>query len=101
MQYVIDTSNPISINWGAKGNERIVQNVLNLISTWMNEIAYSRNKGIDPTLLDKPVDIASAQYISEVYRVIQDYEPRAEIEEIKLIGVDNEGNMQFKVVINI
>lgn len=101
MQYVIDTSKPININWGATGNERIVQNVLNIINTWKYEVAYNREMGIDSRLLDKPKDIAAAQYIAEVYRIVPIYEPRAEVKEVTFLQVDDEGVMQFKVVVNI
>jgi phage baseplate assembly protein W len=101
MEYVIDTSNPVTLNWNATNNERIVQNVLNLISTWKYEVAYNRDMGINSELLDKPLEIASAQYLSEVIRVIQDYEPRATVNELKFTGVDVDGNMQFKVVIEV
>ena len=101
MEYTIDTSQEVNLNWNATKNERIVQNVLNIISTWKYEVSYNRKIGIDPSLLDKPVEIASTQYISEVYRVIQEYEPRVTVRAVKFTGVDTEGNMQFKVVINV
>lgn len=101
MEYTIDTSQPVILNWNATKNERIVQNVFNIISTWKYEISYNRKIGIDSSLLDKPVEVSSSQYISEVYRVIQEFETRAIVKEVKLIGVDTEGNMQFRVVIEI
>lgn len=101
MQYTIDTSQPIKLNWSASGKERIVQNVFNLISTFKYEVAYNRAKGINPSILDKPVNVLEGAYIAEVYRVVDEYEPRVTVEKISLIGVDDEGNMQFKVVIDI
>lgn len=101
MKYEIDTSKSVRLNWAAKGAERILQNVLNLISTWQYEVAYNRVKGIDPSILDKPVDVAAALYIAEVYRVVSEYEPRATVKEVLFSGVDNEGHMQFKVVVEI
>lgn len=101
MEYVIDTSQEVNLNWNATNDERIVQNVLNIISTWKYEVAYNREMGIDSTLLEKPTQISSAQYISEVFRVIQEYEPRVTVKEVKFIGTDENGNMQFKVVINV
>lgn len=101
MSYTIDTSQPINLNWSATGKERIVQNVFNLISTFKYEVAYNRAKGINPAILDKPINILEAAYISEVYRVVDEYEPRATVEKVSLSDVDDEGNMQFKVVIDI
>lgn len=101
MTYEIDTSKPTPLNWRAKGADRILQNVLNLISTWRYEIAYNRTQGIDPSLLDRPPDTAAALYIAEIYRVVSEYEPRATVQEVTYLGVDKEGHMQFKVVVEI
>ena len=97
----IDTSQPNSLNWKAKGSERIVQNVINLINTFQYEIAYDRTIGINPKISDKPSDISASLYISEIYRVINDYEPRVIVKEVKITKVDENGDMQFKVVIEI
>ncbi len=101
MNYTIDTSQSINLNWSAKGKERIVQNVFNLISTFKYEVAYNREKGIHPAMLDKPRHILEAAYISEVYRVVERYEPRVTVVSVSLINSDVEGNMQFKVVIDV
>lgn len=101
MQYTIDTSQEIKLNWGASGKERIIQNVFNLVSTFKYEIAYNRAKGIDPSILDKPANVLEGAFIAEVYRVVEEYEPRATIKSVSLIGTDNDGNMQFKVVVDV
>lgn len=101
MIYNIDTSMTIQLNWNANGKERIVQNVINAISTWKREVAYNRNMGISSNLLDSPKNIAVAKYISEIYRVVPEYEPRATVKEVDFINIDDNGNMQFKVVIEI
>lgn len=101
MEYVIDTSQPMQLNFGAIGAERILQNVINLINTFLYEVAYNRTMGINPEIFDKPVDVAAALYAAEVYRVVSDYEPRAKVKKVNLLSVDDEGLMQFKVVIEI
>ncbi len=97
----IDTSKEYTLDWQAKGIDRIVQNVRNLISTFRYEVGYDRTKGLDPTLIEKPYDDAVALFISEVYRLVDTYEPNATVESVTPIGVDEEGNINFKVVINI
>jgi len=97
----IDTSKPVQLNWDASGIERIAQNVRNLISTWRYEVAYNRTLGIDTSILDKPADVAAALYIAEIYRLISDYEPRATVKEVQITGINDEGNMQFRVVIEV
>jgi phage baseplate assembly protein W len=101
LEYTIDTSEEINIDWSATGKERIVQNVRNLISTAMYEVSYSRKKGIDSSLFDKPSNIASSLYISEIYRVVDEYESRATVKSVTYLGVNYEGHMEFKVVIDI
>jgi len=101
LEYFIDTGQPHNINWSASDEQRIIQNVQNLINTWKYEVAYNRVMGMDPTLLDQPLDIAVAMYTSEVFRLVSDYEPRAKVTEVGFSGIDDDGNMQFKVVLEI
>lgn len=101
MEVIIDTSAQHSLNWAAKGVERIAQNILNLITTWRYEISYDRTKGLDTSISDKPANIAASMYIAEIYRLIDTYEPRATVKEVISLGVDNDGKMQFQVVVDI
>lgn len=101
MQYVIDSENTVKLNWEAKGTERIIQNVFILLNTWKYEVAYDRTMGMNTGFLDKPFNTAAALYISEVYRIISAYEPRTEVKDVKVSGIDNDGNIGFKVVIEI
>ena len=101
MIYEIDTSNPVALNWAATGTERVIQNVTNLINTWKYEIAYNRTIGIDPGLMDKPSDEAAINYTSQVYELISNFEPRAAVQEVTNTGIDENGNMVFKVVISV
>jgi len=99
--YEIDTSKPVKLDWAAKGVDRILQNVLNAISTFRYEVAYARTRGMDPAIQDRPAPIAAKLYASEIYRVVPEEEPRATVQEVQPIGIDEEGNLQFKVVIDI
>ena len=101
MEYAIDTGQTLNINWSAADVERILQNVRNLISTWKYEVAYNRIMGIDSAILDQPLDIAVVKYTAEVYRLVTNYEPRAKVKEVNFVGLDDDGNMQFKVVLEI
>jgi phage baseplate assembly protein W len=99
--YEIDTSKKITLNWAAKGFERILQNVINLINTWQYEIAYNRTMGLQTGILDKPSEEAATEYISQVHNMVSSFEPRAEVQEVNYTGIDENGNMVFKVVIDI
>lgn len=100
MLYEIDSSNP-DLNWRAAGEERILQNVLNLIRTFRYEVGYDRTRGISPQVIDKPLQEAVASYTSEIYRVVELYEPRATVKSVEFITSDSDGNLQFKVVVEI
>lgn len=99
-EYEIFT-NDSTINWTAKGIDRILQNVRNLINTCRYEIAYDRTLGIDSSVLDKPLDQAVALYTADIYRLIRSREPRVQIKSVVFLGADDEGNMNFKVVVEI
>ena len=100
MEYTIDTSNT-ELNWNATDEERIVQNVLNLIRTFRYEVGYDRTRGITPAVVDKPLEEAVMIYTAEIYRVVELYEPRATVKSVNFTGLDDDGNMQFRVVIDI
>lgn len=97
--YEINTSEA-RIDWTAKGHQRILQNVINLISTWRYEVGFDRTKGMDTALLDKPIKEAINLYIAEVYRIVEEHEPRALVKEVKPLKEQN-GEIQFKVVVEI
>lgn len=101
MIITIDTSTPNKLDWGSKGAQRIAQNVFNLIRTWKYEVAYNRVMGMDPSLLDKPLKASVAEYTSQVYQVVSRYEPRATVKEVKFLGANDEGVMDFRVVIEV
>jgi len=101
MIYEIDTSTPTELNWNAADDERIIQNVRNLISTWRYEVAYNRTKGLDPRIMDMPAESAKALYIAEIYRLIGTYEPNAIIKDVKLLSINSDGQINVKVVVEI
>jgi hypothetical protein len=101
LEVTIDTTQPQEINWGANGVARVAQNVLNLISTRRYEVAYDRLMGLDPDLIHKPVDQLIALATSEIIDLISTREPRATIKTVEVLGVDSNGDIQAKVVIEI
>lgn len=100
MQIVLDTSTS-RIDWAAQGVDAIAQNCLTLIKTMQYEVAYDRTLGISPYFVDMPLEESIALVTAEIYRVIAEREPRATVEDVQFIGMDVEGQLNFKVVINI
>jgi phage baseplate assembly protein W len=87
------------INWNAKGHERILQNVVNLLGTFRYEVAYDRTIGRDPALLDSSMDKMVPLLIAETYELIDEYEPRAEVVDVEIL--DDEADPVVKVVVEI
>jgi phage baseplate assembly protein W len=98
MEYRV--SKNININWNAKGSERIVQNVYNLLNTFRYEVAYNRILGRNPANLEKPVSDMIPLVIAETYELITEYEPRATIIKVEVVGVE-EGDPTIEVVIRV
>lgn len=87
------------INWNAKGHERRLQNVVNILNTYRYEIAYNRTLGRDPSNIDKPVCKTKEALIAETYELIQDYEPKAKIKDVEVYESDD--GPIIKVVVSI
>lgn len=101
MQYIINTGDSTPLDWGATGDNRVIQNVRNLFSTWRYEVAFDRTKGVDPSIMDRPAPEAAALYMAEMPRLVNTYEPRAKFVSADWMGLDDEGNLIFRVVIEI
>lgn len=97
----IDTSKPAAIDWGATGAEEVAQNVLTLIKTLKYEVAYDRTLGLDVDFIDKPLPEAVSLITAQIYAVIDEREPRAEVLDVQFVGVNDEGNLSFKVAIDV
>lgn len=100
MQYVVDNE-PKAINWGATGSEEIAQNVRTLINTLKYEVAYDRTLGIRPDFSDMPMPEAVALVTAQIYAVIDEREPRAVVESVDFLEISTDGNLIFKVVVDI
>jgi hypothetical protein len=101
VQVEINTSNTLVIDWGATGAKEIVQNVINLINMLKYEVAYDRTLGINSDFQDAPLQEAVSLAIAQIYDVIDKREPRATVEEVTFTGLTGDGNLSFKVVIEL
>lgn len=101
MVYTIDTGEPASIKWGTKGDERVLQNVVNLINTFTYEIAYARTIGITKDFIDLPAPQSAAVAANSIRDVIVLREPRATVEKVEYLGTTNKGSIRLQVVVSI
>ncbi|NFN19539.1 hypothetical protein FDB65_14800 [Clostridium botulinum] len=97
-------SNQSYINWNAKGDERILQNVSNILNTIKYELPYDRLMGRNPDNLDKPFNKIRNKLIEETYDLINTYETRVNVKEVDIIyekNDDGDNIPTIKVVIEI
>ena len=95
MDYIVKSTD--LIDWNAKGNKRILQNVNNIINTIRDEVPYDRLRGRDPKNVDKTNKNRNA-LIEETYDLIKTYEPRA---IVKSVEIEEAENLIIKVVVSI
>lgn len=88
-----------SINWNAKGTERILQNVRNLLNTFRYEVAYDRVMGRDPCNIDKNINEVKDTIVAETYELIEEYEPRVKVQDVEV--TNENGDMVIKVVVDV
>ena len=74
--------------------EEILQNVRTICSTPKNSVPLDREFGIDCDPLDAPTPAAIAKIQREIIHAIKKYEPRAKIEGVDLVNVNES---QFSV----
>lgn len=79
------------------GNSNIEQCVLNLLKTFKSEIPYARNKGINHETMDLPADEIEQQMNEDAETVIDEYEPRVDIDEIEVDSYNENGEYKYTV----
>lgn len=93
-------SNKSYINWNATDDERIIQNIINILNTVRYEVAYDRVMGRNPENLDRNFLDVQSLLISETYDLLEEYEPRAKIKNVFIKQLTN-GEIDIEVVVDI
>ena len=89
-----------SLDWNAKGPDRVAQNVRNLLSLTQYEVAYNRLLGMPAGVADQLAEDAARQAAQAAREMIRRFEPRAKVTGITPI-LDAGGNLQLEVEINL
>ncbi len=77
MQYEVSNQpSGVAFECERGGVRRIVQNVHNLLMTVEGEIPFDRKRGINPRVLDQPVEDVNLVILREIDRLMN-WEPRA------------------------
>jgi len=97
----INTNELGSPNWSARGRERIVQNVKNLISLTRYEVAFDRTLGLTADIVDRPALQAESLLAAEIAALLKRSEPRAKLASVTCTERTADGILNFKVVISV
>jgi phage baseplate assembly protein W len=97
----INSSNAPSLDWAAKGTERIIQNINNILHTYKYEVAYNRDLGISPDLIDKDVETMKSIIAEDLFDNIQKNEPRAKLKSVTVTEVTADGEIIAELKIEI
>lgn len=102
MAYIVKAYDLTKINLApATREEEILQNVAVIISTPKFSVPLDRGLGMAQRFLDKPIQTAQPILISEVLDAIEEYEPRAEVENVSFVVGDRPGAMIPIAEVNI
>ncbi|NFO10920.1 hypothetical protein FDB29_07320 [Clostridium botulinum] len=96
MEYTVKSDTNL-INWNAKGDERILQNVNNILNIVKYEVPYDRLMGRNPKNLDGVLEKNKAALIEETYDLINTYETRATVKNVEIEFNESDDNKDIKI----
>ena len=100
--YSVSTEPSDNIIIGATGIEAVLQNVRTIISTVKGSVFLNRGVGIDGKLVYKPISTVIIDLITEIYRQVEQYEPRAEVLTVDFDTNDTiDGILNTRVIVRI
>ena len=97
----IDSTTATGLNWCARGNERIIQNIRNILSTYKYEVAYMRGFGMSADAIDKPLEEMRSIITEDLFDNIKAYEPRAKLKAVTIKEINEDGGVVAVVQIEI
>lgn len=100
-EVIIDSSTPITLNWTAKGTERIVQNIFNILNTYKYEVAYNRDFGMSPEMIDADTETMKSIIMEDLFDNISKYEPRAILKSVDIQDITDDGTVVAVIKIEV
>lgn len=88
-------------DWRARGEERIRQNVRNLLSLVRYELPYARTLGLPAGLIDLPAGEAATLYAAQAAALIRRGEPRARILSVQRVSAEESGQILLEVTMQV
>lgn len=81
--------------------EEIIQNVRTLLTTRKGSVPMDRALGISADIVDLPIGAAQAKLSAEIVGAVNQYEPRALVQQILYEGSEQSGILRVKVRVAI
>lgn len=94
-------SNDTTIDWKATGEDRIVQNVKNILRTRQFEVPFLRDMGINPDFISASMNEMKSEFEAHVIDVIRANEERANVISVKIESFDENGNYIIAVDLEV
>jgi len=102
MTYTVNSTDIFEVNFAPSSVvEEVLQNVYMIISTVKGTVPLDRNFGITSRNIDRPFPAATALLQTALYEAVEEYEPRADIENIDFDYEHKSGNIAIKIEVNI
>lgn len=95
------SSNDHEVGWGATGDERIVENVRNILRTRKFEVPFMRDMGLNPNHSDAPPNYVKANITNDIIETINTYESRAKVVDVNIVSVDENGYYEISVDLEV
>lgn len=90
-----------TIDLTAKDTDRIIQNVKNILRTKKYEVPFDREFGINPDFVDNPIHTIMTDIEADIKETIEKYESRVSVLNVTLNGVDENGNANISVELEV
>lgn len=100
MVYKISSSDHY-INWDATGEERIAQNVLNILRIRKREVPFMPDLGLRPENIDDLMHSITHSIKDEVIEAVNKWESRAEVIDVYVKAIDTDGGMEIIVELEV
>ena len=102
MSYTVSAAEERGINFRPESTvEEVLQNVWFILNTMEYDCPLARGLGLDPEFIDRPIEIAQALSVADVFEKIETYEPRAEVLEVEFESNHATGKVYAKAEVDI
>lgn len=93
-----DSSNTKDYKFKKSKDEEIIQNIENILSRIKGDVPLNREKGLEASLIDEPLDYVQVYITGSIMDEIERDEPRFKVEEVLY---DNSNQGVGKLIIKV